>query len=149
MNIAVCICIWDIAGLSFPQLSQINKREEEKSRINLLGTNSSWHGWEAAWKGIPIKAHKILRQILKLNKALSPSHLIASQKSEKERVYWWAWGKWGWMETDFPQSGPLPAWVVLSNSDTDSGLGLQCCCLQDLLGVGGERREVKSESRRY
>ena len=56
--------------------------------MNLLGTESSWHRLEAARKGISIKAHKILRQILKLNKALSPSHLIASQKNEhKERVY--------------------------------------------------------------
>lgn len=53
------------------------------------------------------------------------------------------------METDFPQSEPLPAWVVLTNSDTDSGLGLQCRCLQDLLGFGGERKEVNSESRSY
>lgn len=38
------------------------------------------------------------------------------------------------METDFPQSGPLPAWVVLTNMQselTPSGFGRQCCCLQD------------------
>lgn len=55
------------------------------------------------------------------------------------------------METDFPQSGPLPAWVVLTNMQselTPSGFGRQCCCLQDLLGFGGKGRKVKIKSRR-
>lgn len=79
-------------------------------RMGSLSTNSSWPNPEAAREGIPIKALKILRRVLKLNKALSPSHLITSQKSEyKERVYG---GPGGWMDGNiFPSAGnSQPGW---------------------------------------
>ena len=49
-----------------------------------------------------------------------------------------------------------PKWATPSlggpRTDTEltrSGFECLCCCLQDLLGFGGEGRKVKSKSKRY